>query len=82
MTLSCGHVIPKENLLAWPVASGPTGQEFEFTFEKRSSPRMVRGNCGPSPHLLAKEERKGTPHFYSILLFWLAPGSFLFSSYG
>lgn len=34
-TLSCGHVIPKENLLAWTLSSGPTGSPFEFTFSKR-----------------------------------------------
>lgn len=34
-TLSCGHVIPKENLLAWTLSSGPTGKPFEFTFAKR-----------------------------------------------
>jgi chromosome transmission fidelity protein 1 len=34
-TLSCGHVIPKENLLAWTLSKGPTGKPFEFTFSKR-----------------------------------------------
>lgn len=41
-TLSCGHVIPVENLIAWPISKGPGGQEFEFTFEKRNSEIMVR----------------------------------------
>ena len=41
-TLSCGHVIPKENLTALPVTKGPGGREFEFTFEKRMQPTMVR----------------------------------------
>ncbi|KAI5813786.1 helicase C-terminal domain-containing protein [Pyronema omphalodes] len=40
-TLSCGHVIPKENLLAWPMVKGPTGMEFEFTYEKRTNLNMV-----------------------------------------
>lgn len=35
-TLSCGHVIPKENLLAWTLSKGPSGKPFEFTFGKRS----------------------------------------------
>ena len=35
-TLSCGHVIPKENLLAWTLSKGPTGKPFEFTFSKRA----------------------------------------------
>lgn len=39
--LSCGHVIPKENLLAWPLVQGPTGKEFEFTFDKRMDPGMI-----------------------------------------
>lgn len=40
-TLSCGHVIPKENLVALPVSRGPSGGEFEFNFEKRMLPAMV-----------------------------------------
>jgi chromosome transmission fidelity protein 1 len=40
-TLSCGHVIPKENLLAWPLLKGPTGREFEFTFDKRMDPGLI-----------------------------------------
>ena len=40
-TLSCGHVIPKENLLAWNVSKGPSGEEFEFTFKKRMEPGIV-----------------------------------------
>jgi len=35
-TLSCGHVIPKENLLAWTLSKGPSGKPFEFTFSKRA----------------------------------------------
>ncbi|KAH0609297.1 uncharacterized protein H6S33_012783 [Morchella sextelata] len=40
-TFSCGHVIPKENLVALPVSKGPSGREFEFTFEKRMLPAMI-----------------------------------------
>ncbi|KAL7276264.1 ATP-dependent DNA helicase chl1 [Rhizina undulata] len=40
-TLSCGHVIPKENMLAWPIAKGPSGRNFEFTFEKRMDAAMI-----------------------------------------
>ncbi|KAI9816568.1 MAG: ATP-dependent DNA helicase chl1 [Pycnora praestabilis] len=39
--LSCGHVIPPENLLAWPVRTGPSGLEFEFTYDKRNQPTMI-----------------------------------------
>jgi len=41
MTLSCGHVIPSSNLLAVPVVRTLSGQEFDFTFEKRNSEQMV-----------------------------------------
>ncbi|KAG7284262.1 hypothetical protein NEMBOFW57_010626 [Staphylotrichum longicolle] len=49
-TLSCGHVIPKSNLLAWTLASTkpvPPGSTtapdpFEFSFQKRKDPTMVR----------------------------------------
>ncbi|KZF21810.1 ATP-dependent RNA helicase CHL1 [Xylona heveae TC161] len=40
-TLSCGHVIPSENLVAWPVAKGPSGLEFDFTFEKRKEDNVI-----------------------------------------
>lgn len=35
-TLSCGHVIPKDNLMAWALSKGPTGKDFQFTFGKRA----------------------------------------------
>ena len=46
-TLSCGHVIPDENLVAWPVARGPTSLEFDFTYEKRNLPSTIDelGRC-------------------------------------
>ena len=40
-TLSCGHVIPKENLLAWNLSKGPTGQTFDFTFKNRTNYDMI-----------------------------------------
>ncbi|KAH7382985.1 helicase C-terminal domain-containing protein [Cadophora sp. MPI-SDFR-AT-0126] len=40
-TLSCGHVIPKENLLAWNLSKGPTGQVFDFTFKNRANYEMI-----------------------------------------
>ena len=47
MTLSCGHVIPVENLVAWPIAKGPNNVEFDFTYEKRNLSTMMDelGNC-------------------------------------
>ena len=40
-TLSCGHVVPSENLVAWPVTWSGQNVEFDFTFGKRSSVRMI-----------------------------------------
>ncbi|RKF54277.1 ATP-dependent DNA helicase CHL1 [Erysiphe neolycopersici] len=40
-TLSCGHVIPKSNLLAWNISRGPSGQDFEFTFGRRNNGNMI-----------------------------------------
>lgn len=44
---SCGHIIPKENLIALPVAKGPSGMEFNFTYKNRESPQTMEllGNC-------------------------------------
>jgi chromosome transmission fidelity protein 1 len=46
-TFSCGHIIPNENLVAMPVAEGPGGIEFDFTYEKRNSSTMIEalGTC-------------------------------------
>ncbi|XP_061917203.1 ATP-dependent DNA helicase DDX11 isoform X1 [Entelurus aequoreus] len=38
---ACGHVIPPENLLPIVLCSGPSGQELDFTFQNRDSPRMM-----------------------------------------
>lgn len=42
-TLSCGHVIPKSNLVAWNLSSGPSGKEaeFEFTYKNRGNGEMM-----------------------------------------
>lgn len=46
-TFSCGHIIPKENLIALPVAKGPGGIDFDFTYDTRNSPAMIEalGSC-------------------------------------
>lgn len=36
-----GHVIPPENILPLVLCSGPSGQELDYTFQNRDSPRMV-----------------------------------------
>jgi len=41
-TLSCDHVVSKENLVAIPVIRARSGRDFEFTFEKRNKDSTVR----------------------------------------
>uniref|UniRef100_A0A3Q2DTL7 DEAD/H (Asp-Glu-Ala-Asp/His) box helicase 11 n=1 Tax=Cyprinodon variegatus TaxID=28743 RepID=A0A3Q2DTL7_CYPVA len=38
---SCGHVIPPENILPLVLCAGPSGQELDFTYQNRDSPRMM-----------------------------------------
>ena len=47
MTWSCGHIIPKENLIAMPVANAHDGTVFDFTYEKRNSLNLMTalGDC-------------------------------------
>jgi chromosome transmission fidelity protein 1 len=42
-TLSCGHVIPNSNLVAWNLSSGPSGKgsEFEFIYKNRANETMI-----------------------------------------
>lgn len=41
-TLSCGHVIPKENLCVWTLASSrPGSSPFEFSYQRRSDREMI-----------------------------------------
>lgn len=40
-TFSFGHVVPPENIFAQSLSSGPSGVEFDFTFEKRKSETML-----------------------------------------
>ena len=46
-TWSCGHIIPKDNLIVWPVAKAPGGIDFDFTYEKRNSTTIIDalGRC-------------------------------------
>ena len=51
---SCGHIVPKENILPIVLEKGPTGRVFNFSFQNRDSPEvslskkcdgnMLRGN--------------------------------------
>ncbi|CAM9930443.1 unnamed protein product, partial [Laminaria digitata] len=38
---SCGHVIPKENLLPLCVSRGPSGKRFNFTFHRRGTDEQI-----------------------------------------
>lgn len=39
---SCGHVIPKENLMFSIIPSSSTGREFRFTFDNRDNIKMLQ----------------------------------------
>ena len=41
MTLSCNHVIPSSNLLAWSISQDSQGNEFNFTFQNRNSSAAI-----------------------------------------
>lgn len=51
--LCVGHVIPPENILPLVLCSGPSGQELDFTFQNRDSPRMVTDTHMPVLFLLS-----------------------------
>ncbi|KAM3072072.1 ATP-dependent DNA helicase chl1 [Clarireedia jacksonii] len=40
-TLSCGHVVPKENLFVGIVSRGPTGRELRFDFKNRGDAAIL-----------------------------------------
>lgn len=40
-TLSCGHVVPATSLFASPIATGPNGLVFDFTYSNRTSYAMI-----------------------------------------
>lgn len=40
-TWSCGHIVPKENLIVIPVAKGPKNVDFDFTYERRNTPTVI-----------------------------------------
>lgn len=46
-TFSCGHIIPRENLLGAIVHCGPRGNPFEFRFESRNDAKLLDdlANC-------------------------------------
>ncbi|OUS45297.1 hypothetical protein BE221DRAFT_77225 [Ostreococcus tauri] len=40
-TFTCGHIIPRDNLLAVPLPAGPTGVALDFTHASRSSASLI-----------------------------------------
>eukprot|EP00897_Mesotaenium_endlicherianum_P005840 jgi/Mesen1/5284/ME000263S04392 len=38
---SCGHIVPPESVLPIALARGPTGKEFNFSFQSRHAPEMI-----------------------------------------
>ncbi|XP_062050801.1 ATP-dependent DNA helicase DDX11 [Lepus europaeus] len=38
---SCGHVIPPDNILPLVICTGPSGQQLDFTYQKRELPQTM-----------------------------------------
>lgn len=38
---SCGHIMPKENLIVWPLTKGSSDVAFDFTYSKRNLPVVI-----------------------------------------
>ena len=43
---SCGHIIPPDNLIVWPVENGPKNIKFDFTYKNRNSSTMIKALGG------------------------------------
>ncbi|CAI6357961.1 unnamed protein product [Macrosiphum euphorbiae] len=41
MHFSCGHVVPPDHILPLVVCSGPTGKQFDFSYQERTSIKML-----------------------------------------
>ena len=39
---SCGHIIPPDNLIVWPVANGPKSIKFDFTYKNRNLSTTIK----------------------------------------
>ncbi|GAA5960705.1 hypothetical protein JCM3765_007297 [Sporobolomyces pararoseus] len=40
-TFSCGHVVPQDHVATFAVAKGPTGVQFEFTYDRRKDEKLL-----------------------------------------
>ncbi|ERF76442.1 hypothetical protein EPUS_07322 [Endocarpon pusillum Z07020] len=61
---SFGHVVPRENIFARSVSTGPSGVEFDFTFEKRKSFPMVLWPSSLATTFSAMSSRSGRGLLY------------------
>ena len=61
-TLSCGHVIPKENLLAAPITQFD-GVDLDFTYSKRATPAVLDA-LGKTVIRLARTVQEGMVIFF------------------
>jgi chromosome transmission fidelity protein 1 len=52
ITLSCAHVIPKENLLTQVINLGPSRKEMEFKYDTRNDESLVGGWDQHCAHIL------------------------------
>lgn len=62
-TLSCDHVIPAENFLAFPVIKGPSNNTLSFTYDARSKSSTL-ANLGAALLSLATEIPDGLVVFF------------------
>lgn len=68
MKISCGHVIPKTNLLPIPVVQAFDGSDFDFTYESRSRDKTI-SNLGGAITLLAKRIPDGMVVFFPSYIY-------------
>lgn len=78
---SCGHIIPKDNLVVWPVARGSSGMDFDFIYSKRDSPAII-DTLGQSLLKISKSIPDGVVVFFpsysyldQVVLRWQKEGS-------
>lgn len=38
---SCGHIVAKENILPFALQAGPSGRQFNFSFQNRDNPELL-----------------------------------------
>lgn len=38
---SCGHVVPSDHILPLIMCSGPTGKQLDFSYQERTTTKMV-----------------------------------------